>query len=184
LGTLGLESRDERLELPADALREALLNAIAHRDYRSTANVQVYIYHDRLEIITPGGLPAGMKEEDLGLRSMPRNPLLFSLFYRMNLVEQIGSSIKRIRELCVDYGVADPRFEVSANWVAVVFPRAIEGRKQPESRPESMKIKVLTLLADAPMSKSELSAKLGKKRFPDSLTGLSGCSWRIRSSNI
>ena len=176
--------RDERLELPADALREALVNAIAHRDYRSTANVQVHIYHDRLEIITPGGLPAGMKEEDMGFRSMPRNPLLFSLFYRMNLVEQIGSGIKRIRELCVDYGVADPRFEVSANWVAVVFPRAIEGRKQPESRPESMKIKVLTLLADAPMSKSELSAKLGKKRFPDSLTGLSGCSWRIRSSNI
>jgi ATP-dependent DNA helicase RecG len=58
--------RDERLELPEEALREALVNAIAHRDYRSTANVQVHIYHDRLEIITPGGLPAGMKVEELG----------------------------------------------------------------------------------------------------------------------
>ncbi len=46
--------RDERLELPEDALREALVNAIAHRDYRSTANVQVYIFRDRLEIVTPG----------------------------------------------------------------------------------------------------------------------------------
>jgi ATP-dependent DNA helicase RecG len=47
--------RDERLELPEDALREALVNAIAHRDYRSTANVQLYIFYDRLEIVTPGG---------------------------------------------------------------------------------------------------------------------------------
>jgi len=66
--------RDERLELPEDALREALVNAIAHRDYRSTANVQVYIFYDRLEIVTPGGLPAGMREVDLGIKSVPRNP--------------------------------------------------------------------------------------------------------------
>lgn len=100
--------RDERLELPEDALREALVNAIAHRDYRSTANVQVHIFHDRLEIVTPGGLPAGMKEEDLGHKSVPRNPLLFGLFYRMDLVEQIGSGIGRIRDLCRTHGVAEP----------------------------------------------------------------------------
>ena len=47
--------RDERLELPEDALREALVNASAHRDYRSTANVQLYIFYDRLEIVTPDG---------------------------------------------------------------------------------------------------------------------------------
>ena len=58
--------RDERLELPVSALREAVVNAIAHRDYRSTANVQVYIFHDRVEIVTPGGLPAGMREEESG----------------------------------------------------------------------------------------------------------------------
>ncbi len=121
--------RDERLELPEDALREALVNAIAHRDYRSTANVQVHIYLDRLEIITPGGLPAGMKEEELGHKSVPRNPLLFGLFYRMNLVEQIGSGIKRIRDLCREYGVADPKFEIPENWVTVSFPRVMEGKK-------------------------------------------------------
>lgn len=53
------EGRDERLELPASALREAVVNAIAHRDYRSTANVQVYIFQDRVEIVTPGGCPPG-----------------------------------------------------------------------------------------------------------------------------
>ena len=55
-----IHGRDERLELPEDAIREALVNAIAHRDYRSTANVQMYLFHDRLEIVTPGGLPAAV----------------------------------------------------------------------------------------------------------------------------
>ena len=118
--------RDERLELPDDALREALVNAIAHRDYRSTANVQVHIFHDRVEIITPGGLPAGMREEFLGTKSVPRNPLLFGMFYRMGLVEQIGSGIRRIRELCREYGVDEPRIEVSEDWVTTTFPRQVQ----------------------------------------------------------
>ena len=99
--------RDERLELPEDALREAMVNAIAHRDYRSTAKVQVHIVYDRLEIVTPGGLPAGMREEALGIRSVPRNPLLFGMFHRMGMVEQIGSGIRRIRQECCDYGVEE-----------------------------------------------------------------------------
>jgi len=115
--------RDERLELPEDALREALVNAIAHRDYRSTANVQVYVFHDRVEIVTPGGLPAGMREEDLGVKSVPRNPLLFGMFYRMGMVEQVGSGIRRIRQLCLDYDVAEPVFEVSEHWVTTTFRR-------------------------------------------------------------
>ena len=54
-----IRGRDERLELPEAAIREALVDAIAHRDYRSTANVQMYVFHDRLEIVTPGELDAG-----------------------------------------------------------------------------------------------------------------------------
>ena len=52
--------REERPELPEEALREAVANAVAHRDYRSTANVQVYVFKDLIEIVSPGGLPAGM----------------------------------------------------------------------------------------------------------------------------
>ena len=99
------------------------MNAIAHRDYRSTANVQVYVFQDRVEIVTPGGLPAGMKEEDLGSKSVPRNPLLFSMLYRMKLVEQIGSGIRRIHDACLEHGVADPAIQVSPDWVTVTFPR-------------------------------------------------------------
>jgi ATP-dependent DNA helicase RecG len=121
--------REERPELPEEALREAVVNALIHRDYRSTANVQVYIFKDRVEIVSPGGLPAGMTEADLGIKSIPRNPLLFGMLYRMNAVEHIGSGIKRIRNLCREYGVAEPRIEVSEHWFTVIFPRPDRGRE-------------------------------------------------------
>lgn len=115
--------REERPELPEEAVREAVVNALVHRDYRSTANVQVYIFKSRVEIVSPGGLPAGMTEADLGTKSVPRNPLLFSTLYRMEAVEHIGSGIKRIRDLCRDYGVEKPVIEVSDSWVTIIFPR-------------------------------------------------------------
>ena len=115
--------REERPELPEEALREAVANAVAHRDYRSTANVQIYVFKDRIEIVSPGGLPAGMSEADLGVKSMPRNPLLFGMLYRMDVVENIGSGIKRIRGLCREQDVADPVIDASEHWVTVTFPR-------------------------------------------------------------
>ncbi|MXW18932.1 MAG: hypothetical protein F4123_00175 [Gemmatimonadetes bacterium] len=117
----------ERPELPLDAIREAVVNAVAHRDYRSTANVQVCLYHDRLEIVSPGGLPAGMTEAELGLKSVPRNPLLFGVLHRMDAVEHIGSGIRRIRDLCREWGVPAPVIDVSEHWVTVGFRRPAVG---------------------------------------------------------
>ena len=115
--------REERPELPEEAIREAVVNALAHRDYRSSTNVQVYVFKDRVEIVSPGGLPAGMTEADLGVKSVPRNPLLFGILHRMEAVEKIGSGIRRIRELCRDHGVAAPEIEVSDHWVTTTFRR-------------------------------------------------------------
>ena len=144
---LHLYGRHERLELPEGAIREALVNAIAHRDYRSAANVQMYLFHDRLEIVTPGGLPAGMREADLGVKSVPRNRLLFNMFHRMGVVEQIGSGIRRIRQECLDYGVAEPLIEVSEHWVTTIFRRpavtpedeAGTGGARPRPRPTAIR---------------------------------------------
>lgn len=127
--------REERPELPEEALRETVVNALAHRDYRSTANVQVYIFKDRVEIVSPGGLPAGMTEADLGVKSIPRNPLLFAMLHRMEAVEHIGSGIKRIRNLCREYGVGEPRIEVSEHWFTVIFPRPLSPDMQEEEAP-------------------------------------------------
>ena len=112
--------------MPEEAIRETVVNALAHRDYRSTANVQVYVFKDRLEIVSPGGLPAGMTEADLGIKSAPRNPLLFGMLHRMEAVEKIGSGIRRIRDLCCKHGVAGPVIEVSDAWVNTTFRRPVE----------------------------------------------------------
>ncbi len=125
--------REERPELPEEAIREAVVNAFAHRNYRSTANIQIYLFSDRLEIVSPGGLPAGMTEADLGVKSVPRNPLLFNLLYRMNAVEHIGSGIRRIRDLCHRHGVVEPVIKVSENWVTTTFLRS----KKPDWNPDN-----------------------------------------------
>ena len=166
--------RVERLELPENALREALVNAIAHRDYRSTANVQVHIFHDRVEIVSPGGLPAGMREEDLGTKSVPRNPLLFGMFFRMGLVEQIGSGIRRIRQLCLEHEVAAPVIEVSEHWVTTTFARRVDHdahqairhvapqvrRKHPASTPQ---VGNLIRCLDGERTRAEILQSLGLK---------------------
>ena len=115
--------RKEILELPEEALREAVLNAMSHRDYRSTSNVQINIFHDRLEVWNPGGLVSGMRLKDLGRISRPRNLLLFSLMARMDLVEHIGSGIKRIREAVAAYGLQAPLIETDGDWFSITFMR-------------------------------------------------------------
>ena len=77
---------EERLELPKEAIRETIVDALARRDYRDAANVQIYVSLSRLEIISPGGLPAGVAEEMLGSESRPRNVSLSDLLYRMKVV--------------------------------------------------------------------------------------------------
>ena len=100
-----------------------LQNAIGHRDYRSTSYIQVHVFQDRVEIINPGGLVSGLKLKDLGRVSHPRNLLLFSIMARMNLVEHIGSGIKRIREAMSDYRIEPPLFETDGDWFSVIFRR-------------------------------------------------------------
>ncbi len=115
--------RKEILELPEEALREAILNAVAHRDYRLTGHIQVHISLDRVEILNPGGLVAGLKLSELGRVSRPRNPLLFALMHRMDLVEDVGSGIRRIRGAMKRYGLHAPLIEAGDTWFSVTFRR-------------------------------------------------------------
>jgi len=167
--------RENRPELPEAALREAIVNALAHRDYRSAANVQIYIFEDRVEIVSPGGLPAGMTPEMLGLKSFPRNPLLFGMLYRMDAVEQVGSGIRRIREICKDYGIAEPVFEIDEHGVTLTLfrPRLKDGvrvdkpqvgEQVGEQVSEQVSEQVATILAackGAPRNKQDLLGAAG-----------------------
>jgi ATP-dependent DNA helicase RecG len=115
--------REENLELPEKALREALLNAMVHRDYLKGANIQVHIFSDRVEITNPGGLVKGIRYEDLGKKSASRNNLLFGVMQRMGLVERIGSGIGRMREQMKKYGLSEPEIETDENWFTITFRR-------------------------------------------------------------
>ena len=114
---------EERPELPEEALREAIANAVAHRDYRSREHVRIQVFRDRVEIVSPGGLPEGMTETDLGSKSVPRNPLLYGMLARMDMGGGIGSGIRRMASLCREYGVEEPRIKVSDNQVTTTFSR-------------------------------------------------------------
>ncbi len=119
--------RQEKLELPEAVLREALINAIVHHDYRSPAEIQVCIYHDRIEIVNPGGLVGGLTLKDLGRKSIPRNSLLFGTLHRMGLVERIGSGLHRIQRELHEYGLKAPLIEAGENWFSITFFRKRAG---------------------------------------------------------
>lgn len=122
--------RKEILELPEEALREALLNAVAHRDYSIRgAQVMVEMFRDRVEIVDPGGLPPGIKLSDLGKRCVHRNPRLVDLFHRMGEIEKIGSGIGRMRIAAKKANVSPPRFDIFG-FFAITFKRP--GEKIPD----------------------------------------------------
>jgi ATP-dependent DNA helicase RecG len=112
--TLG--PREEVPEIPGAVLREALLNALTHRDYFADAeHIYVHVHPGRVEITNPGGLPPGLTIADLGTRAVPRNRLIADLFHRMGYVERLGSGIARMRQVMAEAGLPPPRFTVSAD---------------------------------------------------------------------
>jgi len=110
-------------EYPLDGLREALINAVCHRDYASTANVQIRIFDDRLEIWNPGVLPDGMTVADLWKQheSRPRNQLVANAFFLIKYVEQFGTGIQRIVDDCRTHLKPEPGFEVHGQTFRAIF---------------------------------------------------------------
>jgi len=95
----GGRPREEIPEIPYEALKEALLNAIIHRDYFETgARVMVEIFDDRVEISNPGELLVDEKEFGKKVISVARNPVLFDIFHRLQLIEKVGTGVQRIIE--------------------------------------------------------------------------------------
>jgi ATP-dependent DNA helicase RecG len=115
--------REEIPEYPIAALREAITNAVMHRDwYIEGANVFVEIYEDRIEVISPGGLPKGMLPEDLGKKSVRRNPLIADLLHRIAFIEKAGTGIRRMREGARNQGYPEPEFSADSFFSAVFRP--------------------------------------------------------------
>ncbi len=109
---------------PLPAVREAVINAVMHRDYYyDSSHVYVHIFSDRLEVENPGGLPAGLSMAELGKRSVRRNRVIADLLYRAKFIERIGSGIQRMEVALEQNG--NPPMEVSATnfFVVKFYPR-------------------------------------------------------------
>lgn len=117
----GLDRMDKR-DYPIDALREALLNAIVHRDYSISGATLISIFDDRIEIVTIGGLVRGISYDDIMLGvSALRNQHLANVFYRLQLIEAYGTGIMKINECYMDQPVK-PMIEVSSNAFKITLP--------------------------------------------------------------
>lgn len=111
--------------IPEKAFREALANGLIHRTWDVKAHIRVMMFEDRIEITSPGGLPEGISEKEYlkGSVSLLRNPILGNVFYRLHMVEILGTGIARIRESYKGFAVK-PVFEVHENSIKVILPAA------------------------------------------------------------
>ena len=121
----GSMERVEIPEIPLEAIREAIINSLIHRDFKNPKSNEVAIYKDRVEIFNPGEFPEGYKPEDFidGKEgSMPRNPLIANTLYLSKDIEKWGSGFRRIAEACAKAKVK-VKFEIRKNGFMVIFYR-------------------------------------------------------------
>lgn len=115
--------RKKMEKIPEAAFREAIANALIHRVWDVEYQIRVSMFDDRIEIISPGGLPSGITAEEYlsGKLSVLRNRNLANVFYRLGFVEIFGTGITRIKQL-YEESLIKPDFEVSENAIRIVLP--------------------------------------------------------------
>jgi len=115
--------RKKMEKVPEAAFREAIANALIHRVWDVNSQIRVSMFDDRIEIVSPGGLPSGITEEEYlsGKLSVLRNRNLANVFYRLGFVEIFGMGITRIKQLYAE-SLIKPDFEVSENAIEIVLP--------------------------------------------------------------
>ena len=115
--------RIENYPIPRQAFREAVLNAIIHRDYSTGNPIHIHIYPDKVLIYNDGKLPETWTVEDLFLphTSKPYNPLIAGTFFRSGQIEAWGRGIEKITEACKSWGKPEPFYRIRANEVMIGF---------------------------------------------------------------
>lgn len=153
----GLERIDRR-DYPGEALREALLNAITHRDYSFSASTLISIFDDRIEFVTIGGLVRGLTYDDimLGISAL-RNQNLANVFYRLNLIEAYGTGILKINESYADCGVK-PQIEVTDNAFKITLPNINYAGQRKEA------VSAVSTKATDKVDRTESILRLAKER--------------------
>lgn len=159
----GLKRVDTR-DYPPEAVREAMLNAIVHRDYSYSASTFISIFDDRIEFVTLGGLPKGIAMSDVMMGvSVPRNRRLANIFYRLHLIEAFGTGMLKIKE-CYVGCPGQPTVEASENAFKITLPNVnyeaeTSAQKKPLSEKEQRILEYISARPSA--SRAEIEAATG-----------------------
>ena len=164
-------NRYDIYEIPLEVLREAIVNAIVHRDYNITGTqISVEIYDDRIEIMNPGGLHRGLTISKLGSVSLRRNEIIADLFYRLDKVERMGMGVKKMRTAMIEAGLRKPKFDIDT-FFKVTFYRSAEfslkhtdilAQKPAQKPAQKIAQKIIELITLNPkITRSELADSIG-----------------------
>ena len=130
--------REEVTEYPRFAVREALVNAVCHRDYRlSGRRVEIRMYEDRLEVISPGGLPGYITLDNIVEEHFSRNPRLVAGLFQWGYIEELGLGIDRMIEEMLQHGHSAPNFDAKPYSFTVRLHNTLE-RTPVRSWPSNM----------------------------------------------
>lgn len=159
--------RIDYADYPEEALREALLNAVVHRDYDYSGSIIINIYDDRMEFISLGGLVKGLTLEDIkGGVSQPRNTVIANVFYRLELIESYGTGIQRMLESYAGSGF-EPEFAPAPASFVVTLPNRNAEKSQADNLDLSREETVLRLLTErGSISRKDVEQILGCSSFP------------------
>lgn len=160
------EKREEEYEIPIRVLEEALVNALMHRDYSFPgANISLFIFDDRVEVISPGGLPPGLEKKSFGKLSVRRNKIIADIFSRTPYVEKLGSGIGRMNALMEKAQLPKPHFEMDHFFVVTLQRRLLEPLTEPLTEPLSEPLKKMwEFIAREKPGKSQIIAQFGFSR--------------------
>lgn len=146
----GLE-REELTEYPLFAVREALVNAVCHRDYRLKGRrIEIRMFSDRMEVISPGGLPGFITIDNLVEEHFSRNPRLVAGLFQWGYIEELGLGIDRMIEEMTQAGHAPPHFKATPYSFTVTLSNIKERRAAPvwEKTMNERQARALTYLRD------------------------------------
>ncbi len=162
--------REEKWEIPLDALREAIINALIHRDYRDTSEVYIKIYDNEVVIANPGKLPEELSIPKLYKEheSMPTNPLLANIFYYADFIDKWGRGITNIIKVLKEENLSPPTFEESGGFFRIRFKRLKVSERWSEKWSEKWseltkrQKELVNIIKQNPyVSRKEITEKLG-----------------------
>ena len=155
-------TREKVSLIPEKAFREAVANALVHRTWDVNSHVNISMFQDKIQIVSPGGLPKGISEEEYlrGGISILRNPIIGNVFYRLQMIEKFGTGIRRINDTYQN-SVIKPAYIISENAISMILPVLQE---KSDLLPDEQKVYLLLKNRELPSSAIVEATGFGKSK--------------------